>query len=144
MFKIKSVTGRIAIGKIIGFIVGIIVILLSPMFGFSIFSMFGFGTLIMFVLMGVMIAFVGQYDKHPVFDFNLSWWLMGSLVGFIFMLMYILLSYNSIEAIMRSNLVSWVGLSSPFWTLLDGAILGAFIAFVQKQIAGKGENLPLE
>jgi hypothetical protein len=144
MFQLHSVTGRIAIGKGIGLIVGIVSMTFLPSFGFSVFSMFGFGTLLVFVLMGAMIGFMGQFDRHPVLDFKMTWWMRGAVVGFVFMLMYILLSYASLETIMQSNIVSWMGLSSPFWALIDGVIIGALMGFIETKVAGDGPMLPLK
>ena len=144
MFKLRSVTGRIAIGKMIGLVVGIVVLLLSPQFGFPIWSTFGLGTLIMFVMMGVMIGFMGQFDRHPVLDFKMNWCMRGAMVGGMFMLMYVLLSYANIETVMQSGLVSWMGLESPFWALLDGIVMGIIMAYFETKYAGEGPDLPLQ
>ncbi len=144
MFKIHSVTGRIAIGVAIGLVVGVLTIALSPTFGLPIFSMFGFGTLILFVMMGFTIGLVGMFDRHPILGFKMRWWIRGSVAGFIFTLMYILLSYSSLEVIMQSSLVSWVGLSSPFWCLIDGMVIGLLMAYMETKFAGEGSQLPLE
>ena len=88
MFKLHSVTGRIAIGKMIGLVVGLLVMVLLPTFDMQVLSMFGIGTLLMFVLMGVMTGFVGQFDRHPALDFSMKWWVRGPIIGAMFMLMY--------------------------------------------------------
>lgn len=144
MFKIHSVAGRVFIGIIIGLIVGIISIAVSPIFGFPLLSMFGFGTLITFVMMGFTLGLVGMFDYHPVFGFKMRWWIRGPVAGFIFTLMYILLSYETLEVIMQSNIVSWMGLSSPFWALLDGITIGLIMGWMETKFAGEGSSLPLE
>lgn len=143
MFKIKSVAGRIFIGAIIGLIVGLLIIVSLPMFGFPLFSMFGFGTLMIFIMMGLTLGLAGIFDNHPIFGFKMQWWNRGLIVGFIFTLMYILLSYNSLEIIMQSTIVSWTGLSSPFWVLIDGIIIGLLMGYTETKVAGEGSNLPL-
>ena len=144
MFKIQSVTGRMFVGVSIGLTLGVAMILLSPLFGFPIFSMFGFGTMLTFILMGMFIGLVGMFDYHPIFGFKMRWWIRGSVAGFLFMLMYILLSHSSLEVVMQSTLVSWTGFASPFWALIDGTVLGAIIGLLETKIAGEGSNLPLE
>ncbi|MBL1434443.1 hypothetical protein COB87_002675 [Candidatus Wolfebacteria bacterium] len=144
MFKIQSVTGRMFIGVMTGLIIGALVITMSPIFGFSLFSMFGFGTLITFVLMGLTLGLMGMFDYHPIFGFKMRWWIRGAVAGFLFTLMYILLSHDSLEVIMQSNIVSWTGLSSPFWTLIDGVIIGLFMGYMETKFAGQGSNLPLK
>lgn len=143
MFKLHSVTGRVFIGKLAGLFLGFIVMLLMPTFGFPGFSFIGLGILIMFVLMGAMIGFIGQFDRHPMIGFRMPWWFSGPMVGLVFMLMFVLLSYDSLELVMSSTLISWTGLVSPFWALLDGIFVGGLIALLEKTLAGEGPNLPL-
>lgn len=145
MFQLHSITGRIVIGKIIGLVVGVAIMLLLPLFTtIPVMSMFGLGTLVMFILMGVMTGFMGVFDRHPALDFTMTWWLRGGIVGFSFMLMYVLFTYEALELVMQSSLVSWMGLSSPFWALLDGICIGAFMGFVETKVAGEGPNLPVK
>ncbi len=144
MFKIHSVTGRMFIGVIIGAVVGVLTIAFLPMFGFPLFSMFGLGTLITFVMMGLTLGLVGMFDRHPIFGFKMTWWKRGAVAGFIFTLMYLLLSYDSMNVIMQSNLVSWTGLSSPFWALIDGTIIGLIMGWAETKFAGEGSALPLK
>lgn len=131
------------IGISIGAIVGVLTIVLSPMFGFPVLSMFGFGTLITFVLMGLTIGMVGMFDYHPIFGFRMRWWLRGAFLGFFFTLMYILLGYESLQILIQSSLVSWTGLTSPFWALIDGTMIGLFMGWMETKFAGEGSNLPL-
>jgi hypothetical protein len=143
MFHIHSVTGRIVIGKSIGFAIGLLIMLALPTFDMPIVSMFGLGTLLMFILMGAMTGFMGLFDRHPLFQFKLPWWIRGGAIGFVFMLMYILLTYNTFIPFMQSSLVSWTGLSSPFWALIDGTVIGMLMSFVETKFAGEGKDLPL-
>jgi len=144
MFKKNSVTGRVAVGKLIGLVFGIVVIVLMPTFGYPGLSFVGFGILLMFILMGAMIGFVGQFDRHPVFDFKMPWWMSGPVVGFAFMLMFVLFAYDSLEVVMQSTFISWTGLSSPFWALIDGLFIGGIMGFAETKIAGEGSDLPLQ
>jgi len=144
MFNKKSVAGRIVIGKLVGLFVGIFCLVMLPTFGFATVSMFGLGTVVMFAMMGVMIGFMGQYDRHPLFDFAMPWYVRGGVVGFIFMLMYVLLSYDSVSVVMQSSVVSWTGLVSPFWTLIDGVVIGMAMGYIETKFAGEGGDLPLK
>ena len=144
MFSTHSITGRMFIGVVSGLVLGIVLILLLPVFGFPLLSTFGFGTLIMFILMGMFIGMIGMFDYHPIFGFKMRWWIRGAVAGFLFMLMYILLGYASLEVVMASTLVSWTGLSSPFWALIDGTVIGLVIGLLETKIAGEGSHLPLE
>lgn len=144
MFKIHSITGRIFIGVIVAVVLGIIVMLISPIFNIPIFSMLGLGTLMLFIFMGLTLGLVGTYDNHPIFGFKMKWWIRGPFIGFTYMLMYILLSYNSLEVVINSNAMSWMGFESPFWALIDGVTIGSFMAWMEFHIAGEGSKLPLK
>jgi hypothetical protein len=143
MFKLHSISGRIAIGKFIGLVVGVAVMLLLPSFDMSIYSMFGLGTLVMFILMGVVTGFMGILDRHPMLEFKMPWWIRGTLVGASFMLMYVLFTYDTLDIIMQSSLVSWTGLTSPFWAILDGIFIGGVMGFIETKFAGEGPKLPV-
>ncbi|MBT5517010.1 hypothetical protein HOH67_00410 [Candidatus Peregrinibacteria bacterium] len=143
MFKLHSITGRIAIGKTIGLLVGVIIMLVLPSFDMPMFSMFGLGTLLMFILMGAMTGFMGVFDRHPALEFKMPWWVRGTLIGASFMLMYVLFTYETLELVMESSLVSWMGFESPFWALLDGIFIGGLMGFIETKFAGQGPKLPL-
>lgn len=144
MFKIHSITGRVFVGKMVGLLVGLIVMLVMPSFNMPVFSRFGLGTLIMFVLMGAMTGLVGIFDRHPVFNFKMAWWLSGPLVGALFMLMFILFTYETLDVVMQSSLVSWMGIKSPYWALIDGLFIGGMMGFLESSLAGEGKKLPLK
>jgi hypothetical protein len=118
--------------------------LFLPMFNIPMLSMFGLGTLLMFVLMGAMTGFMGIFDRHPMLDFKMPWWIRGTLIGGFFMLMYVLFTYETLELVMQSSLVSWMGLTSPFWALLDGIFIGGLMGLLETKWAGEGENLPVK
>ena len=145
MFKIHSITGRLFIGIISGLIIGLIANILAPLlFDITMFNTFGFGVILLFIMMGFTIGFVGIFDTHPILKFKMHWWIRGIVGGSIFALILILLGYNTIEQIMGSDLMLKLGFSSPFWLLLDGAIIGLIISYLETKIAGEGSKLPLK
>ncbi len=144
MFNIHSITGRVFVGKMVGLIMGLIVMLTMPSFNMPVFSRFGFGTLIMFVLMGAMTGFMGLFNRHPLLDFKMPWWISGPLVGSVFMLMFILFTYDTLDVVMQSSLVEWMGLRSPYWALTDGIFIGGLMGFLETKLAGEGKKLPLK
>lgn len=135
----KSVFKRIVVGKLIGLVVGGISFAMLPLYGLAGETMFGLGMWLAFILMGGTIGLLGIMTQHPIFDFRLRFWMRGAVVGFSFMLMVILLGYEQIQAIMSSPLVSWVGLKSPFWALIDGTLIGIFMGWVATKVAGEGD-----
>ena len=67
MINIQSVTGRIVIGKLIGLCSGIATLLALPLFNIEPLSMFGLGTVLMFMLMGYTeTKFAGEGEGLPL------------------------------------------------------------------------------
>lgn len=136
-----SVMNRIIIGKTMGFVAGLLVFLLLPVLGVTLDLKFGLGLIVFYVVLGVLTAFMGTMDHHPIFKFPLPWWLRGLLMGLTMHVMLVLLAYDQIGAIAQS--LNLFGMVSPWWALLDGAILGVLMAFVETKWAGEGK-LPME
>lgn len=137
-----SLTNRILVGKIIGLLTGLLVFLLAPLLGATLDLYYGLGLVVFYVLLGTTIAFVGLFDRHPVLEFNLSWWVSGVLTGLMFHIMLVLLSYESISIMIEQ--MNILGMQSPWWALLDGVILGLIMSFAEGKLAGKGNKLPIQ
>ncbi len=136
-----SVTNRIIIGKSIGFVVGGLVFFLFPMFGIALDMKFGLGLWLFYILMGVLTGLMGIMDHHPMFKFKMPFWFRGIVIGLSMHLMLILVTYDQMAALTVAFDV--FGMQAPWWCLIDGAILGLIMGWVETKFAGEG-NLPLE
>ena len=143
MFQKHSVAGRVATGKLVGFIVGGAVYFLLPLVTTANSAYFNFGVWLLFVLMGGMIGFIGIFKEHPVFGFKLTWCMRGGAVGFVFFLLLVLLAYGEVQSIVTSDWFSWTGFTSPWWILIDGVVYGMIIGFIATKISGEGA-LPVQ
>lgn len=135
----KSVTNRIIIGKSIGFIAGLLAFFILPALGVDLDLKFGLGLIVFYTILGVLTAFGGTMNHHPLFKFPLNWWLRGSIFGLIMHVMLVLIAYDQIAIIIQSMNIG--GMVSPWWALLDGVILGLIMAFTETKFAGEG-NIP--
>ena len=142
--RMHSVTGRVFVGEMAGLVFGLVFMFLMPTFGMPIGGMYSWGALLLFVMMGAMIGFIGVYERHPLLGIAMPWYVRGAAVGTAFALVLVLLNYNAVYTMMMSPLVSWTGLTSPFWILIDGAISGAIIGYICTKTAGEGSSLPLQ
>lgn len=142
MFNRHSLTGRIVITKTIGFIVGGLVFFLLPALGAEFSLEFGLGLWLMYMLMAVMIGFMGTFTTHPLVKVSLPFWIRGGAIGFSFHLLLVLLAYGEVQSLMTLDAFSWTGLTSPFWILIDGTALGVIIGWLATRFAGEGP-LPL-
>lgn len=143
MFNTRSIAGRIAVAKVTGLVIGSFTILLLSLFSAETSFEFKMGILLLIVTMSVMIGFVGMFERHPVFPrLVMHWWLRGPSMGIFFFLILVLLTKPELTAIMSLDILAWSGLTSPYWILIDGAILGGLIGYITTKICGEG-NLPL-
>ena len=143
-FKLKSVTGRLVVGKTIGLVFGIFVMAFLTIYDYPFFSYFGLSMLLLFTLMGVLVAFMGQYDRHPYFNFKLSWWMSSVIAGVLLSLMFVLSAYSEIKFVLGAQLFTELGFHSPFWFLVDGTIVALIMGYLQKRFCGYGEKLELK
>ena len=136
-----SVTNRLVIGKTIGFIAGLAVFLLAPLIGITLDVKFGLGLILFYTMVGAFTAFVGIFDRHPVLNFAMPWWFRGLAIGIIMHVMLVLLSYDQLAVMLQQ--MDFLGMVSPWWAVIDGAILGLIMAFAETKIAGEGK-IPLK
>jgi hypothetical protein len=143
MLNLKSITGRLIVGKTLGFLLGGIAFFIMPFFVPEISMQFNLGMWLLFILMGVMIGFIGIFTTHPFFNIKMPWWIHGSVVGGTFGLLLALLSYDTILIFMNLEIVQRMGFHSPYWVMIDTTIYGLIISYVTKKISGDGK-LPLK
>lgn len=84
---------------------------------------------------------MGLFDRHPVLEFKMPWWLSGIFVGIVFHAMLTLLAFEQITQLLANANI--LGLKSPWWALLDGVILGLIMSYAELKLAGKGK-LPIK
>ena len=139
MFKKQSITGRVAVSKTIGFVAGILVLLTLPLVPVATSLEFKIGFVLLIILMSVTIGLLGVYTQHPVFSgLKLTWWVRGPMVGAVFFLLLVLLAKDELGPFMSLDIVAWTGLTSPYWAVLDGIILGGLIGYVTTKVNGEG------
>lgn len=134
---------RLTVAKLLGFIAGLVCFFLLPKLipGASLF--FLIGMLLWFTLFGAIIGLVGIMDKHPLWDwFKMPFWFRGTYVGAFMNLVIVFLAYDQFAVLMGNyELAQTWGMSSPFWFVLDGAILGLLIDWIATKYGGEGKAL---
>lgn len=126
----KTMVSRAAYGKLIGFIFGllgmIIIIYTLPTLGWGI----RFGTLFYAINLGLLVGILSVDIRHPVFPVEFKWWVMGPLMGGWFMFTLMLFVGDAYEKILSQSDTFLASFSSPLWMILDGAICGLIISLV--------------
>ena len=81
MFEKPSLVTRIAVGKTLGFAFGLAGFLMLPYILPEAGQMLGWGFLLWYTTFGAIIAIFGVFDRHPVLDVPMPWWVRAPLLG---------------------------------------------------------------
>ncbi len=140
MFKSPSLTTRIAIGKLVGFIIGLIGFFSLPWFWPEAPMLLRWGILLWYTTLGALIGVFGVVTWHPVLKLPMPWWCRAPLLGG---WMNFVLTFFAWDA-MRSMLVSTFGpdglMTSPLWFVLEGALVGLLIGYLATRFGGEGKE----
>jgi len=143
MFGNPSLITRIAIGKVLGFIIGLAALVLLPHFLPDAGWMPRLGLLFWYTTVGAVIGMAGVMTWHPVLRLPMPWWVRAPVLGA--WMNFVLVFFA--DDLMVEMLVSIFGengtLQSPFWFVAEGAVIGLFIGYFATKFGGEGpETVP--
>ncbi len=137
-YKKPSITIRIAWGKFLGFLLGLTGILIIPKYVPDAGMTFTIGVLLWYTTLGAIIGLAGIYIRQPVINIGLPWWFRGTLFGSWFNMLLVLFAYDRLEQIMVSYFGETSMFTSPWWFVLEGAIVGFVMDGLLTAIGGEG------
>jgi hypothetical protein len=144
MIHKHSLSGRIITSLITGFVIGGIVHYTLAYWGARFDTYFTIGLWLFYLPMSMTIALMGMLSHHPIFGFPISWWLRGFVIGTIYHLLLVMLSYGAMYQITIMPKAAAFGLISPGNIIVYGAFIGMIISGIVTKINGEGERLPIE
>jgi len=133
-----SLVNRVIVGKAIGFAIGVVGFIMLPYLWPDAPFSFQLGVLFWYATVGVMIGLLGVWNRHPVLDFPMPWFVRAPLVG---AWMNLVLTLFAEETLGRMTAYMFGGSSafaSPYWFVLEGAIVGGLIGWAATRFAGEG------
>ena len=140
MFSNPSLVTRIAIGKAVGFVFGLIGFVALPYFAPDSGLMLRWGILLWYTTVGAVIGMFGVFNWHPILKLPLPWWIRAPWVGGWMNFVLTLFAYDSIRALMIDIFGRDGVFQSPFWFVLDGAIAGIVIGYLATRFGGEGRE----
>jgi hypothetical protein len=140
MFSNPSLMTRIAIGKGIGFIVGLVAFFSLPFFLPDANGLFRWGILFWLTTVGAFIGVFGVFTWHPILRLPMPWWFRSALIGSWMSFVLTFFAYDEMKAIMVLTFGPDGVLSSPFWSVIDGAIFGMIIGYFATRFGGEGKE----
>jgi len=140
MFSNPSLITRIAIGKGIGFIFGLIGFVSLPFFLPDASWLLRWGILFWYTTVGAVIGVFGVFTWHPILKLPMPWWIRSTWIGAWMNFVLTFFAYNDMKAIMVQSFGTNGVLSSPFWFVLEGAIVGIIIGYFATRFGGEGKE----
>lgn len=133
-----SITNRILVGKTAGFVIGLIAFLAVPALMPGVDPLLRWGMLLWYTTLGGLIGLFGLFSRHPVLLLPMPWWLRGSLLGAWMNFVLTFFAYDVLAEAMVILFGADGALTSPFWFVAEGAVVGLIIAGIATHIGGEG------
>ncbi len=138
MFEKPSLVTRIAIGKGVGFAVGLAGFIFLPFFVPEAGWLIRWGILLWYTTLGAIIGMFGVFTWHPILKMPMPWWVRAPFLGAWMNFVLTFFAYD----VMKEMLVAMFGpdgiLASPFWFVLEGAVVGLLIGYLATRFGGEG------
>ena len=138
MFSNPSLITRIAVGKLVGFVFGLIGLVSLPFFWPDADWLLRWGILFWYTTVGAVIGMFGVYTQHPILKLPLPWWLRSTMIGAWMNFVLVFFAFEKMEAMLTFMFAAGSILASPFWFVLEGAIVGIIIGYLATRIGGEG------
>jgi len=138
MFAKPSLAGRVAIGKGVGFLIGLAGFFIVPFLWAEADFQFRLGILLWYATVGAVIGMVGVWSRHPVLDFPMPWFVRAPIVGAWMNFVLTLFAEAQFRAMLAAIFGPGSTLTSPYWFVLEGALVGALIGWLATRICGEG------
>ncbi len=140
MFEKPSLIARIAIGKGVGFAVGLAGFILLPVFAPEADWLIRWGILLWYTTLGAIIGVFGVFTWHPILKLPMPWWFRAPLVGAWMNFVLTFFAYDTMKEIMVAMFGPEGVLASPFWFTLEGAVVGLLIGYLATRFGGEGAD----
>ena len=139
MFGNPSLITRIVIGKLIGFVFGLIGFIALPYLYPESGWLLRWGILFWYTTVGAVIGVFGVFTWHPILKLPMPWWFRSTLIGAWMNFVLVFFAFADMQAMLASTFGPDGVLSSPFWFVLEGAILGFIMGYFATRFGGEGK-----
>jgi hypothetical protein len=135
MFSKPSILTRITVAKLIGLLLGVIGFFAAPAFGIDDMRL-RIGILFWYLIVGAFIGMAGVFTWHPMLKMKMPWWFMGPWIGAWMNFVLIMMTWEIFAPLMADG--RFWGFTSPWWCVVEGAIVGLLIGGLTSWIGGEG------
>lgn len=138
MIAQPSLIARIAIGKAIGFVIGLIGFIVLPFIVPDIGWQLRWGILLWYATLGAVIGVFGIFTRHPVLMIPMPWWLRAPFIGAWMNFVLMFFAYDQMRVILIAMFGAGNSMNSPLWFVAEGAVVGLIIGFAATRVGGEG------
>lgn len=135
----KMLIYRVGAGKALGLAVGLIGFFGLPQLLADPSMSLRVGVLLWYPTMGAFIGLFGIFSKHPILNFSMSWWFRGALIGAWMNFVLTLIAYQQICTLMAAVFGEYSQFTSPYWMVLEGALIGMLMDFILSKLFGEAD-----
>ena len=143
MFKNPSLVTRIGVGKVLGLAIGLVGFISLPFFAPDADLQLRWGILLWYTTLGAIIGMFGVFDAHPVLRLPLPWWIRAPFLGAWMNFVVTLFAYDSFRAVTIAAFGAGSLLQSPYWFVIEGAVVGILIGYFTTRLGGEGPKTVL-
>jgi hypothetical protein len=129
---------RIAVGKMIGFVIGLAGFILLPHFLPDADWLIRWGILLWYTTVGAIIGMFGVVVYHPILKMPFPWWIRAPFLGGWMNFVLVFFAHDTMSTMMVTLFGDGGTLSSPFWFAAEGAIIGLIIGYFATRFGGEG------
>ena len=137
MFGNPSLNTRIAVGKTLGTLFGLAGFIYLTVYPVGDDSLLHWGILLWYTTLGAIIGVFGVYTRHPVLRVPMPWWFLAPFLGAWMNFVLTFFAYDTLAVAMASLFGPEGIMSSPFWFVAEGAIVGLVIGFAATRFGGE-------
>lgn len=138
MHRNPSLTTRVGVGKLVGLVVGVLGFFTLPAVYPDAGWQLRWGVLFWYTTMGAVIGVFGVVTRHPVLNLPMPWWVRAPIVGAWLNFVLTFFAYREMQAVLSAMFGPDGTLTSPFWFVAEGAIVGAVIGYCATRAGGEG------
>lgn len=138
MFGNPSLITRIAVGKGVGFLVGLSGFIFLPVFLPEAGWLIRVGILLWYTTLGAIIGVFGVVTWHPILKLSMPWWIRDPALGAWMNFVLTFFAYDTMKAMMMSLFGVGGILASPFWFAAEGAVVALLIGYFATRFGGEG------
>ena len=139
MFENPSLMTRIAVGKTIGILFGLIGFIFLPYFYPESDWLLRWGILLWYTTLGAIVGVFGVFTYHPILKLPFQWWFRASLLGAWMNFVLTFFAFDTMQAMMFHLFGENGILTSPFWFTAEGAIIGLIMGYFATRFGGEGK-----